>query len=74
MSTYGPAYDAEEPDWDEVMNDPAVTAVTRYAPPNSAAQHTEDSDRRILENMRSQAPWMQRIVAGVVAELNNGGI
>lgn len=60
-----------EPSIEEAMKDPGVTAIVKYTPPNSAAPHTEDDDKRLLDNLDRLTPWMQRIITGVAAELNN---
>ncbi len=56
-------------DIDAAMASDAVTNLTRYAPSNTAAYHDEAEDGRLLENVRSQAPWIRGIIAASVAEL-----
>ncbi len=54
---------------DAAMANEAITSLTRYAPANAAGYHDGAEDEKLLENVRNQTPWIRRIIAKSVAEL-----
>ncbi|GHV19281.1 hypothetical protein AGMMS49959_03750 [Planctomycetales bacterium] len=41
-------------DWEKVMNSRAITAVTHYAPTNSASPYDADRDARVGKYVRGE--------------------
>jgi hypothetical protein len=52
------------------MQNPAVTEVTTMTLSNTAEPHTEKTDEELLENHRRNAPWLNRILSEVMAEID----